>query len=160
MGADDEQPAGDSRGDDSDGADLQLTDASSVEESVSSETGFPAPITGVQLNLFDEAIYEAEQITYIDEAESKPSLPFAFHFSQEIIDTVLKYGGNERDGRMRIVAEFMKEKSVEEHGEFLRNLFHGGNGFKVDSRDICAWYDDEGIRLAHGRSARYISSGA
>ena len=160
VGADDEQPAGDSRGDDSDGADLQLTDASSVEESVSSETGFPAPITGVQLNLFDEAIYEAEQITYIDEAESKPSLPFAFHFSQEIVDTVLKYGGNERDARMRIVAEFMKEKSVEEHAAFLQRLFHGGNGFKIDNRDICAWYDDDGIRLAHGRSARYISSGA
>ncbi|MBQ7298565.1 MAG: DEAD/DEAH box helicase family protein [Clostridia bacterium] len=87
-------------------------------------------------------------------------MPFAFHFSQGIIDTVLKYGGNERDGRMRIVAEFMKEKSVEEHAAFLQRLFHGGNGFKIDNRDICAWYDDDGIRLAHGRSARYISSGA
>ena len=160
VGADDEQPAGNSRGDDSDGADLQLTDEPSEVELNPSETGFPAPTAGIQLNLFDEAIYEAEQITYIDEAESKPSLPFAFHFSQEIIDTVLKYGGNERDGRMRIVAEFMKDKTVEEHGAFLQKLFHGGNGFKVDSRDICAWYDDEGIRLAHGRSARYISSGA
>jgi len=156
----DEQPAGNSRGDDSDGADLQLTDEPSEVELNPSETGLPTPTAGIQLNLFDEAIYEAEQIAYIDEAESKPSLPFAFHFSQELIDTVLKYGGNERDARMRIVAEFMKNKSNEEHGEFLRNLFHGGNGFKIDNRDICAWYDDDGIRLAHGRSARYISSGA
>ena len=42
----------------------------------------------------------------------------------------------------------------------MRNLFHGGNGFKIDNRDICAWYDEEGIRLARGRSARYLSSGA
>jgi len=160
VGTDDEQPAGDSRGDDSVGADLQLTEELSEEEQISSETGFPAPITGVQLNLFDEAIYEAEQIAYIDEAESKPSLPFAFHFSQEIIDTVLKYGGNERDARMRIVAEFMKEKSMGDHAVFLKNLFHGGNGFKIEDKDICAWYDEEGIRLARGRSARYIHNSA
>ena len=160
VGTDDEQPAGDSRGNDSDGADLQLIEELSEEEAEPSETGFPAPTDGIQLNLFDVAIYEAEQITYIAEAESKPSLPFAFSFEQNIIDTVLKYGGNERDARMRIVAEFMKEKPMEDHAVFLRNLFHGGNGFKIDNRDICAWYDEEGIRLARGRSARYISSGA
>ena len=156
----DEQPAGNSRGDDSDGADLQLTDEPSEVELNPSETGLPAPTAGIQLNLFDEAIYEAEQIAYIDEAESKPSLPFAFHFSQEIIDTVLKYGGNERDTRMRITAEFMKDKTVEEHGVFLRNFFHGGNGFKIDNREICGWYDEDGIRLARGRSARYIHDSA
>ena len=46
---------------------------------------------------------------------------------REEIDTVLRYGGNERDSRMRIAAEFMKEKSVEDHASFLQNLFNGGN---------------------------------
>ena len=114
---------------------------------------------GVQLTIFDTFIpTETEQIAYIDEAESKPSLPFAFSFSQEEIDTVLKYGGNERDSRMRITAEFMKEKSVEDHAAFLQNLFHGGNGFKIDGREICTWYDNNGIHLTHGRSARFVQS--
>ena len=127
-------------GDDSDRADLQLT-------------------RGEQLSLFD-ALFpsEAEQIEYIDRAESMKSMPFAFSFAQEEIDTVLKYGGNERDSRMRIAAEFMKDKSAEAHAEFLQNLFHGGNGFILDGREICAWYDENGIHLAQGRSARYVKS--
>ena len=86
------------------------------------------------------------------------STPFASSFEQEEIDTVLRYGGNESDGRMRITAEFMKDKTVEDHAAFLQNLFHGGNGFKVDGREICAWYDEDGIHLAQGRSARFVQS--
>lgn len=114
---------------------------------------------GVQLTIFDTFIpTEAEQIAYIDRAESKPSLPFAFSFGQDEVDTVLKYGGNEHDSRMRIVTEFMKDKSVEDHAAFLQNLFHGGNGFKVVGREICAWYDEDGIHLSQGRSTRYVMS--
>ena len=133
MGADDEQPESASRRNDSVRA-------------------------GVQLSIFDAIPSEAEQIAYIDEAESKSDLPFAFSMGQEEIDTVLRYGGNERDSRMRIAAEFMKEKSVEDHASFLQNLFHGGNGFKVEGQEICAWYDDDGIHLVHGRTAKYAKS--
>ena len=133
LGADDEQPEVAGGGDNSERADLQLTQ-------------------GEQLSLFDELFpSEAEQIEYIDRAESVKSTPFAFSFWQGEIDTVLKYGGNERDSRMRISAEFMKDKSAEAHAEFLQNLFHGGNGFKVDGREICAWYDEDAIHLAQGR---------
>lgn len=136
LGADDEQSEIAGGGDNSERADLQLTQ-------------------GEQLSLFPS---EAEQIEYIDRAESMKSMPFAFSFGQNEIDIVLKYGGNERDSRMRIAAEFMKEKSTESHAEFLQNLFHGGNGFKLDGREICAWYDKDGIHLAQGRSARYVQS--
>ena len=115
------------------------------------------PIRGEQLTLFDDIslLTETEQIKYIEQAESVPKTPFAFFFSQEEIDTVLKYGSNEQDSRMRIVFEFMKDKSIEDHAVFLQNLFHGGNGYKVNGRDICAWYDDNGIHLSQGRSAKY-----
>jgi N12 class adenine-specific DNA methylase/adenine-specific DNA methylase len=132
----DEQPESAGGGDNTERADLQLTQ-------------------GEQLSLFSS---EAEQIEYIDRAESMKSMPFASSFSQEEIDTVLKYGGNERDSRMRIVAEFMKEKSAEAHAAFLQNLFHSGNGFKVGRRDISAWYAEDGIHLVPGRSARYEKS--
>ena len=140
LGADDEQSEISGGGDNSERADLQLTQ-------------------GEQLSLFDELFpSEAEQIEYIDRAESVKSMPFAFSMEQAEIDTVLRYGGNERDSRMRIVAEFMKDKSTEDHAEFLQNLFHGGNGFKVGRWDISAWYAEDGIHLVPGRSARYEKS--
>ena len=131
-----EQPEIAGGGDNSERADLQLTQ-------------------GEQLSLFSS---EAEQIEYIDRAESVKSTPFVFSMKQAEIDTVLRYGGNERDSRMRIAVEFMKEKSAEDHAVFLQNLFHGGNGFKVGRRDISAWYAEDEIHLVLGRSARYEKS--
>ena len=149
LGADDEQSESAGRGNDSERADLQLSEPEPY-----------IPIRGEQLTLFDDVSFltETEQITYIDQAESVKPTPFAFSMEQVEIDTVLRYGGNERDSRMRIAVEFMKDKSVEDHAVFLQNLFHGGNGFKVDNREICAWYAEDGIHLAPGRSARYEKS--
>lgn len=120
---------------------------------------FGTPHHGEQISLFDAEIpTEVEQIEEIDKAESKPRMPFAFSFAQDEIDTVLQLGSNTSDSRMKIVAEFMKNKSAEENAEFLKNLYHGGNGFKVTDRDICVWYSDDGIHLAQGRSARYVQN--
>ncbi|MBQ8400320.1 MAG: hypothetical protein IJX14_00150, partial [Clostridia bacterium] len=144
MGADDEQPEIAGGRSDPDRADLQLNE--------------PTPFgRGNQLSLFDLIPTEAEQIESIDKAESEPLTPFAFSFSQEEIDTVLRFGSNMDDHRKRIVAEFMKQKSIDENAEFLRRIFHGGNGFIVDNRDICVWYADDGIHIAQGRSARYTT---
>jgi len=144
VGTDDEQPEIPSRGNDFDGADLQLTPQEPFGR-------------GNQLSLFDLISTEAEQIESIDKAESISPMPFTFSFSQEEIDTVLRFGSNADDHRKRIVAEFMKQKSLDENAVFLRNIFHGGNGFIVDNRDICAWYADDGIHMAQGRSARYVA---
>lgn len=148
LGTDDEQPESTGGGNNSERVDLQL-----IEE----EPEPYVPTRGEQLTLFDDIslLTEAEQIEYITQAESERTTPFAFSFTQEEIDTVLKYGSNERDSRMRIAAEFMKDKSTEDHAAFLQNHFHGGNGFKVGRWEISAWYAEDGIHLAPGRSARY-----
>ena len=57
---------------------------------------------------------------------------------------------------MRITAEFMKDKSTEEHAEYLKSLYHGGNGYRVNGRNIAAWYTDDGIRIAFGRQAENV----
>ena len=137
VGADDEQPEITSGGSNSERTDLQL-------------------IRGSQISLFDPIPTEAEQIEYIDKAERVVHTPFAFSFSQDEIDVVLKYGSNSDNHRKRIVAEFMKQKSMEGHAEFLQSLFRGGNGYKSEGREICAWYDKDGIHLAQGRSAKYL----
>ena len=140
LGADDEQPESPSGRSDFDRADLQLTTS---EE---------------QISLFDGIVFptESEQIEYIDKAETEAFS--AFSLSQDDIDTVLRYGGNADDSRMRITAEFMKDKSTEAHAEYLKSLFRGGNGYMINDRNIAAWYADDGIRIASGRqseNARY-----
>ena len=109
--------------------------------------------SGEQISLFDGIAFptESEQITYIDKAETDAFS--AFSLSQDDIDTVLRYGGNADDGRMRITAEFMKDKPMEAHAEYLKSMFRGGNGYRINGRDISAWYADDGIRIASGRQA-------
>lgn len=132
-----EQLQGTGRGNDPDRADLQLNKP-------------------IQLSLFPT---EEEQRTYIETAaESVSFTPFAFSFAQEEIDHVLHLGSNTDNHRMRIAAEFSKGKTVEENAAFLKELYHGGNGFKVNGKNISAWYADEGIRLASGNMAQYILS--
>ena len=135
LGADDEQPESPSRRSDFDRADIQLT------------------TSGEQISLFDGMAFptESEQIEYIDKAETASFS--AFSLSQDDIDIVLRYGGNADDGRMRITAEFMKDKPMEAHAEYLKSLFRGGNGYRVNGRDIAAWCAEDGIRIASGRQA-------
>lgn len=131
----DEQPESPSGRSDFDRADIQLT------------------TSGEQISLFDGMAFptESEQIEYIDKAETDAFS--AFSLSQDDIDTVLRYGGNADDSRMRITAEFMKDKPTEEHAEYLKSLFRGGNGFHLGMRDISAWHAEDGIRIAFGRQA-------
>lgn len=97
---------------------------------------------------------EAEQIESIAEAERAEPAPSAFSFTQEEIDHVLRLGGNTDRQRERIVAAFEKQKPTEEIAVYLQQLYHGGNG--IGSMNV--WYDQEGIRLSHGESARYDRS--
>src|SRR5699024_6056792 len=80
--------------------------------------------------------------------------PSAFSFTQEEIDHVLRLGGNTVRQRERIVAAFEKQKPTEEIAAVLQRLYHGGNGIG----SMTVWYDQEGIRLSHGESARYDRS--
>lgn len=50
--------------------------------------------------------------------------------NQKDIDTVLINGGNHDGSRLSLIAEFSKGKRNEELGEYLKDTFRGGNGFK------------------------------
>ncbi len=95
----------------------------------------------LQLNLFDEA----------EDAQA----PSAFSFPQEVMDDVLRLGGNTDELRMRVVAEFEKRRSVDEIAAFLPTVYQGGNGFAIDGEKYAVWYTEDGIRIAQGEQARY-----
>ena len=139
MGGADEQPESPSRGSDPDGVDLHLTEDSPVE-------------------LFSFFPTEAQQIESITEAERVQATPSAFSMfiSQADIDHILRTGGNEDDARMKIVAEFSKQKPLENRATFLKALYHGGNGLITENGKISAWYGEGGIHIASGDTARYL----
>ena len=141
VGGADEQPESPGRGSDSDGADLRLTEDS----------------PGEQFSFFPT---EAQQIESIAEAERVQAAPSAFSMfiSQADIDHILRTGGNEDDARMKIVAEFSKQKPLEDRAAFLKALYHGGNGLITENGKISAWYSEDGIHIARGDTARYLPS--
>ena len=79
---------------------------------------------------------------------------FNLPLQQKEIDTVLIYGGNEENLRLKVLAEYSKGKSIEELADFLQSSFRGGNGYEVDGNKVCAWYDKEGIYLSNDISSK------
>ncbi len=102
----------------------------------------------LSLNLF---LSENEQISFIDRAES--FTPSAFSFAQEEIDHFFLLGSNTDEARKIVALEYMKQKSMEEIVQTLKQVYHGGFGLKEDSGNISAWYAGDGIHLAKGASA-------
>ena len=87
-------------------------------------------------------------------------MPSAFSMSipQADIDHILRMEGNADYARMKIATEFSKGKSVEEIAAFLQSSFHGGNGVVTENGRYSAWYAEDGIHIANGDAARYLTS--
>ena len=94
------------------------------------------------------------QLNFFDEAEDAQA-PSAFSFPQEVMDDVLRLGGNTEELRMRVAAEFEKRRSIDEIAAFLPTVYQGGNGFIIDGEKYAVWFSEDGIRVAHGEQARY-----
>ena len=71
---------------------------------------------------------------------------------------MLTVGGNEPNLRMMVALEYMKGKSTEEIAKRLPELYRGSNGFKLDGHEVSAWFDEQCIHLARGKTARFAPS--
>ena len=140
LGADDEQHQTLSGGNRTDGVDLQLN----IEP-----TG-----TYQQLSLFPS--FE-EQVGTIAAAEAsiQYTMPAAFSLPQDQIDTILRSGGGRDNSRKRIYAKYQQGKSPEEMTEFLKNEYKTtGKGFEFDGNPVSLWFDEMGMRIGYGTSAK------
>ena len=100
------------------------------------------------------------QLSFLEGLAAQPGteraesdVPSALSIPQEVVDEVLRVGGNTAHHRERIVAAFEKQKP--DTPDFLRSLLHGGNGIVTDAGTFAVWYDETGIRISRGRSARH-----
>lgn len=99
------------------------------EQPESTGRGDPAGRADLQLSFLDGSMAiptEAEQIHSIDEAERAIFAPFAFSVPQDAIDDILRNGSNTTDHRMILVAEFSKQKPLEDMTAAMRRVYHGG----------------------------------
>src|SRR5699024_6338250 len=103
------------------------------------------------------------QLSFLEGLAAQPGteraesdMPSALSIPQEVVDEVLRVGGNTAHHRERIVAAFEKQKP--DTPDFLRSLLHGGNGIVTDAGTFAAWYDEAGIRISRGRAARHAPS--
>ena len=150
MGGADEQPESAGGGDHPQRAGVQLTN-----DAPEAEPAQPPIPQAYQLSLFPT---EEEQIAYIAEAESYTPSAFSMSIPQSDIDHILRMEGNADYARMKIATEFSKGKGVEEIAAFLQSTFHGGNGVVTENGRYSAWYADDGIHIANGDAARYLTS--
>ena len=108
-----------------------------------------------QLSIFDFIFedYQGQE----DQKTNFSNLSPAFSFQTEYINQFLIYGSNSTHSRMKIATAFMKQKTIEEIAEFLKKINIGGFGIDSEIGKISAWYSSDGIRLAKGENAQYIS---
>ena len=148
MGGAPEQPDSDGRGDRLEGIGVQLTkttteqDLSEAEEEIASAFSFPdLPTVEQQIRAIEAPI----QARYADEIA----------LDSEVVDEILRTGSNRSKGQLRLIYNFMVEKTPEEYMEFVKNEYGtGGKGFEIDGAKYAVWFDDLGLRIAVGSTAK------
>lgn len=126
---------------------------------------------GIQLNeeTTEQDLSEAEEIEA--SALSLPELPTAEQqirsieerqaalyagetaIPADVIDEVLRRGGNRDRSHLRIIYNFMVEQTPEEYTDFIRREYGtGGIGLVIGGREYSVWYDELGMQIAMGHT--------
>lgn len=104
-----------------------------------------------QLDLFNFS-YDNEPV--YDEIP-QTSLFTDFGISQQIIDEALCCGFNDKNSRVQIAMHFRRDKGVEYNARMLKFLYGtNGAGFVFNGEKVSFWYDENGISIAKGTSAK------
>ena len=106
----------------------------------------------LQLSLFPT---EEEQLGEIRKAAAALEQPAAFLISDEVVDDILRTGSGQKNTLFHITARLIEGLGNEEMQSFLKDEYGtGGKGFSIDGQKISIWYDNDGIRIRRGESAR------
>ena len=71
----------------------------------------------------------------------------------EVVDEVLRTGGNRSKSQLRIIYNFMSEQTPEEYTEFVKREYGtGGKGFEINGMEYSVWFDETGLQIAVGHT--------
>ena len=115
---------------------------SEAEEEIASAFSLPdLPTMEQQIRAIEAPI----QARYADEIALDP----------EVVDEILRTGSNRSKGQLRLIYNLMVEKTTEEYTEFVKNEYGtGGKGFEIGGAKYAVWFDDLGMRIAAGSTAK------
>ena len=72
---------------------------------------------------------------------------------EEVVDEILRTGGNRKASQLRIIYNFMSEQTPEEYTEFVKREYRkGGKGFQIDGKEYSVWFDETGMQIAVGHT--------
>ena len=64
----------------------------------------------------------------------------------EVVDEVLRTGGNRSKSQLRIIYNFMSEQTPKEYTEFVKREYGtGGKGFEINGMEYSVWFDETGL---------------
>lgn len=119
----------------------------------------PAESNFFQISLFPTV---EEQVGHIvqaqaDEKQAKKTAvnqPVLPQVPDAVIGRALTSGGNEKNSLLRIIAFYQIGPDEKTAADFLAQEYRtGGKGLTVGGRDYAMWFDENGIRIAPGRTA-------
>lgn len=71
----------------------------------------------------------------------------------EVVDEVLRTGGNRSKSQLRIIYNFMSEQTPAEYTEFVKREYGtGGKGFEINGMEYSVWFDETGLQIAVGHT--------
>ena len=72
---------------------------------------------------------------------------------EEVVDEILRTGGNRKASQLRIIYNFMSEQTPEEYTGFVKREYRkGGKGFQIDGNEYSVWFDETGMQIAVGHT--------
>ena len=72
---------------------------------------------------------------------------------EQVVDEILRTGGNRKASQLRIIYNFMSEQTPEEYTEFVKREYRkGGKGFQIDGKEYSVWFDETGMQIAVGHT--------
>ncbi|MCI8324711.1 MAG: DEAD/DEAH box helicase family protein [Lachnospiraceae bacterium] len=71
----------------------------------------------------------------------------------DVIDEVLRNGGNKDGSQLRIIYDLMIDQEPEEYTEFVRREYgRGGIGLTIGGTEYSVWYDELGMQIVVGHT--------
>ena len=72
---------------------------------------------------------------------------------EQVVDEILRTGGNRKASQLRIIYNFMSEQTPEEYTELVKREYRkGGKGFQIDGNEYSVWFDETGMQIAVGHT--------
>ena len=144
----DEQPSQPGGRDHTDGIGVQLNDETTEQDLDAAEAEIASALSLPELPSVNK------QIRAIEERMAAP-YEREITVPTEVVEEILRTGGNRRGSQLRLIYNYMIEQTPEAATAYVKREYgKGGKGFTINGTDYAVWFDELGLQIAVGHSMR------